>query len=145
MKVVFLLANKNLNQISTEAATYDDILAGDFLDSFHNLTFKDSMLMTWAKEKCPSKFIFKGDDDILLNPYGQGLNMNNNYENKIFIKKYQTLLELKNLLLTPISQWPKCLAHFYKDELFQEKKIRNMLISNGTMKLTQIMSQEEVF
>ena len=77
MKVVFLLANKNLNQISTEAATYDDILAGDFLDSFHNLTFKDSMLMTWAKEKCPSKFIFKGDDDILLNPYGKGLNMNN--------------------------------------------------------------------
>ena len=72
MKVVFLLANKNLNQISAEAATYDDILAGDFLDSFHNLTFKDSMLMTWAIEKCPSKFIFKGDDDILLNPYGQG-------------------------------------------------------------------------
>ena len=85
MKVVFLLANKNLNQISSEAVTYDDILAGDFLDSFHNLTFKDSMLMTWAKEKCPSKFIFKGDDDILLNPYGQGLNMNNINENKFFI------------------------------------------------------------
>ena len=81
VKLIFLLANKNLDQLSNEASSYDDILAGDFLDSFHNLTFKDSMLMTWAKERCPSKFIFKGDDDILLNPYGQGYNYI--FDNKI--------------------------------------------------------------
>ena len=72
--MIFLLANKNFDQLLNEASEYDDILAGDFVDSFHNLTFKDSMLMTWAKERCLSKFIFKGDDDILLNPYGQGFN-----------------------------------------------------------------------
>ena len=50
-KLVFLLANENLDLLADELNIYDDVLAGDFQDSFHNLTFKDSMLMTWAKDR----------------------------------------------------------------------------------------------
>ena len=32
----------------------DDLLIGDFHDSFHNLTYKDSMLVNWVKHDCPS-------------------------------------------------------------------------------------------
>ena len=45
---------------------YNDILLGDFDDSFHNLTYKDSMFFTWARFDCPDlAYIFKGDDDTL--------------------------------------------------------------------------------
>ena len=47
-----------------------DILFGDFNEHLENLTFKDSMLFTWAKRNCPSlEYFFKGDDDIFLNPF----------------------------------------------------------------------------
>jgi hypothetical protein len=51
-------------------AEFDDILLGDFTDSFHNLTYKDSMFFTWARHACSSiEYVFKGDDDTLINPF----------------------------------------------------------------------------
>ena len=48
----------------------DDIIVGNFKDAFHNLTYKDSMLVTWVKHECPAAlYIFKGDDDTLVNPF----------------------------------------------------------------------------
>ena len=47
--------------------SFDDILFGDFDDSFHNLTYKDSMFFTWARYGCENvDYVFKGDDDTLL-------------------------------------------------------------------------------
>ena len=46
--------------LSAEQAEFDDILMGDFDESFYNLTFKDSLLFTWAIEACHVKFVFKG-------------------------------------------------------------------------------------
>ena len=57
---------KDLNIIDKEIQRYDDALIGDFVDSFHNLTFKDSMLLTWVKEECQARFILKGDDDVFV-------------------------------------------------------------------------------
>ena len=54
-----------MNLIQDEMKEYDDILVGDFMDSFHNLTFKDSMILTWAKNDCPSSFIMKVRDQFL--------------------------------------------------------------------------------
>ena len=59
IKTIFLLGNDNLDEMQKEAAEFDDILAGDFLESFHNLTFKDSMLLTWANNNCGFDFIYK--------------------------------------------------------------------------------------
>ena len=56
----------DLTPLKKEIIRYNDALVGDFVDSFHNLTFKDSMLLKWTKEKCPSRFILKGDDDVFV-------------------------------------------------------------------------------
>ena len=63
MKIVFLFGRKDQKKLEPEKV-HDDILIGDFDDSFHNLTFKDSMFLTWAKHNCPVKFIFKEKDKI---------------------------------------------------------------------------------
>ena len=62
----YLKCQKDLNLIDKEIQRYDDALIGDFVDSFHNLTFKDSMLLTWVKEECQARFILKGDDDVFV-------------------------------------------------------------------------------
>ena len=63
---IFSKWQKDLNIIDKEIQRYDDALIGDFVDSFHNLTFKDSMLLTWVKEECQARFILKGDDDVFV-------------------------------------------------------------------------------
>lgn len=74
---VFLLArSKNLdkngnfdqNPIRHEAEKHRDILQGNFFESFYNLTLKESLLLKWYQTACKVDFIFKGDDDIFLNP-----------------------------------------------------------------------------
>jgi len=65
MKRIFIFGveksdTKNVEILQKEHAEFDDILLGDFIDHFHNLTFKDSIIFTWAENHCESKFLFKG-------------------------------------------------------------------------------------
>jgi len=65
-QVIFLLGMTKLEELEKD----DDLLVGDFVDSFHNLTYKDSLFLTWLKHECPSAtYAFKGDDDTLVNPF----------------------------------------------------------------------------
>lgn len=71
-KIVFLMgiditeSDEKRRQWNNES----DIIVGDFHDSFHNLTYKDSMFLTWAKHSCPTvKHFIKGDSDVLVNPF----------------------------------------------------------------------------
>ena len=41
-------ADEPSSLVEDELEEHDDILLGDFVDSFHNLTFKDSMFFTWT-------------------------------------------------------------------------------------------------
>jgi hypothetical protein len=59
-KMVFLFGNSNVKELEQENGAFGDVLAGDFIESFHNLTFKDGMLLTWAKNNCKVRFLFKG-------------------------------------------------------------------------------------
>ena len=75
-KLIFLIGiNSKLGKETSlemlrEEEHFDDILFGDFDDSFHNLTMKDQMYFTWVKHGCKSaKYVFKGDDDTLINPF----------------------------------------------------------------------------
>ena len=69
-QVVFLLGITAENQLEHQLEDNDDLLVGDFVDTFHNLTYKDSLFFTWMKHECPSAtYAFKGDDDIFVNPF----------------------------------------------------------------------------
>lgn len=72
IKRIFLLARSNdLHKealLAEEAAEYQDIVQGDFVDSFRNLTVKDIMFLRYMITNCgQTKYIFKGDDDVFVN------------------------------------------------------------------------------
>lgn len=54
-----------------EDRLYGDIVQGDFLDTYHNLTLKSISMIRWVHDRCRSAmFVLKIDDDCFLNPYG---------------------------------------------------------------------------
>ncbi|XP_026179592.1 UDP-GlcNAc:betaGal beta-1,3-N-acetylglucosaminyltransferase 7 isoform X2 [Mastacembelus armatus] len=75
IKTIFLLG-KPANEaeranhqklVEYENYIYGDILQWDFLDSFFNLTLKETHFLKWFHTYCPSvHYIFKGDDDVFV-------------------------------------------------------------------------------
>ena len=63
---MFLFGKQDIGPIQKEIDRFGDALVGDFIDSFHNLTFKDAMLLQWAQDSCHARFILKGDDDVFV-------------------------------------------------------------------------------
>lgn len=59
------------NALLDESRRFNDILQGDFLDTYRNLTRKHLMGLHWAANNCKDiKYIMKMDDDIVVNIYG---------------------------------------------------------------------------
>ncbi|XP_068625240.1 beta-1,3-galactosyltransferase 5-like [Battus philenor] len=53
-----------------ESKQFKDLLVFDFHDHYENLTLKTALMLQWAVQKCPQvKFLFKTDDDVLVNPW----------------------------------------------------------------------------
>ncbi|KAL6083276.1 hypothetical protein STEG23_000358 [Scotinomys teguina] len=77
VRTLFLLGTASKHEERThyqqllayEDRLYGDILQWDFLDSFFNLTLKEIHFLKWLDIYCPNvPFIFKGDDDVFVNP-----------------------------------------------------------------------------
>ncbi|XP_067650814.1 beta-1,3-galactosyltransferase 1-like [Haliotis asinina] len=57
-------------RLESEATRYGDIVQGNFVDSYRNLTYKHIMALGWVESRCPKvKVIVKMDDDVMLNVY----------------------------------------------------------------------------
>jgi hypothetical protein len=83
LNVLFVLGTSQFEmvnkEIEAEAKTHGDILQGDFIDSYRNLSFKSLAAWSWTSENCmSSRHFLKVDDDVLVNTYGllRFLNMN---------------------------------------------------------------------
>ncbi|XP_018355358.1 PREDICTED: beta-1,3-galactosyltransferase 5 isoform X2 [Trachymyrmex septentrionalis] len=58
------------NALLDESRRFNDLLQGDFLDTYRNLTRKHLMGLQWAANNCKDvKYIMKMDDDIIVNIY----------------------------------------------------------------------------
>ncbi|VVC39485.1 Hypothetical protein CINCED_3A025601 [Cinara cedri] len=59
------------NNIKLENQLYSDIVQGDFIDCYRNLTYKHVMVLKWTLYYCPcARYLLKIDDDTFVNaPY----------------------------------------------------------------------------
>ncbi|XP_050538599.1 beta-1,3-galactosyltransferase 5-like [Daktulosphaira vitifoliae] len=64
-------SNITQNKIIEENQSYNDIVQGNFIDSYRNLTYKHVMVLKWTLYYCPSaRYLLKTDDDTFVNaPY----------------------------------------------------------------------------
>ena len=78
IRVVFLVGNRLSPktepaadlavQLKVESETYGDIVKGDFIDAYVNMTYKTVMGLKWMKQYCPkASFVMKSDDDVMIN------------------------------------------------------------------------------
>ena len=75
IKRVFVLGRQNNKTVQTtinhEHALHRDIVQGNFLDTYFNLSQKHILGIRWASEFCKTaKYIIKADDDVFVNPFG---------------------------------------------------------------------------
>ena len=71
LKVVFMVGiapnAEHEEVLDKEHDQYKDIVQGDFLDDYHNLTLKGIMALKWVSEFCPTAtFAIKADDDAFI-------------------------------------------------------------------------------
>lgn len=74
MRVVFLVGTVEHTDvqegIEQENAFHHDIIQGNFVDSYRNLTYKHVMGLKWVTYFCrQARFIFKTDDDIFVDVF----------------------------------------------------------------------------
>ena len=73
-RAVFVLGKTNYpsitGKIQQEAEEYKDIVQGDFMDTYHNLSLKGVVAYRWVALYCPNtRVVIKIDDDTFVNPY----------------------------------------------------------------------------
>ncbi|XP_047347602.1 beta-1,3-galactosyltransferase 5-like isoform X1 [Vespa velutina] len=61
------LSDEYQEELEEENKKYNDIIQGNFLDAYRNMTYKHVMALKWATYHCPSaKYILKLDDDVFV-------------------------------------------------------------------------------
>ena len=67
----YSLEQTQQDSIRNESLVHGDIVQGNFLDSYKNLTYKTVMGHMWVSRFCrQAQFVMKTDDDIYLDLYG---------------------------------------------------------------------------
>lgn len=71
MAIAFVvgIGSESGNEIVSEESTlYGDIIQGNFIDSYDNLTLKTVSMMEWVHDYCSdTHFVLKTDDDMFIN------------------------------------------------------------------------------
>lgn len=61
-------SSKVQNRINEEEEEFNDIIQGNFMDSYRNMTYKHIMALKWFSDNCPHvKYLVKLDDDVFVN------------------------------------------------------------------------------
>ncbi|EEB19656.1 beta-1,3-galactosyltransferase, putative [Pediculus humanus corporis] len=56
------------HKLDKENESHGDIVQGNFVDAYRNLTYKHVMALKWTKYFCPNvKYLLKTDDDVFVN------------------------------------------------------------------------------
>ncbi|KFB48699.1 AGAP006142-PA-like protein [Anopheles sinensis] len=71
-KLIFLMGAVSSGalqrDIEQESLTHDDIVQGNFVDAYRNMTYKHVMALKWFTYHCPgARYLLKTDDDVFIN------------------------------------------------------------------------------
>lgn len=71
-RIFFILGAVNSssvqNRLRQENNMFQDIIQGNFLDAYRNMTYKHMMALKWFVFNCPKlKYLIKADDDVFIN------------------------------------------------------------------------------
>jgi len=75
LRLAFVLGLHSSDEVNRavheEHARYNDIIQGDFIDHYHNMTLKSLLDLKVVDERCPGvRYLLKTDDDMFVNlPY----------------------------------------------------------------------------
>jgi hypothetical protein len=116
------------DRIIEENRMHDDIIQGNFIDAYRNMTYKHVMALKWFKYYCHRKpnFLLKTDDDVFVNtPFLYRSLENLILENQTIIvdsqKKLPLFLAPKNLILCKKSENLKALRYEVKWKVTYEE------------------------
>lgn len=55
--------------LQQEAKIHNDMVFGDFIDSYRNLTKKMALGIEWAAKRCQAQYVMKADEDSFINVF----------------------------------------------------------------------------
>ena len=65
-----MLTKKTIHKVQEESEGFQDIIQGNFHDSYHNLTYKNVFGLLWVSTFCEqAEFVIKTDDDMYIDLY----------------------------------------------------------------------------
>ncbi|KAH8412303.1 hypothetical protein KR009_001116 [Drosophila setifemur] len=72
LRLIFALGSVQNDSLQSslimEQSQYGDLLQGNFMDAYFNVTYKHVMVLKWFNSECENaKFLLKIDDDVFLN------------------------------------------------------------------------------
>lgn len=74
VKTVFIIGRLDeddemtMNRIRDESRLSKDLVFGDVVENYRNLTLKTKLALKWAAHHCKSAYVMKTDDDVFVNP-----------------------------------------------------------------------------
>jgi beta-1,3-galactosyltransferase 1 len=102
-----------------EAEYYGDIVQENFMDSYHNLTYKGIMAFKWLSSFCSkAQFVLKVDDDMIVNSFNLLRHLKalgENYEIKDDHVIMCNLFKRMKVMRDPKSKWFLSEQDFKKD------------------------------
>jgi hypothetical protein len=121
VQVFFVLGTSRYDrlnkQIEHEAKQHGDVLQGDFIDSYRNLSFKSLCAWEWIAENCVNaRNYLKLDDDVIVNTYAMLTFLNENARILehlewtflcIVYRRSQVIRDPRSKYYMPWDQYPK--------------------------------------
>lgn len=122
--VVFMMGIDDhwTKDVKEEAEMYGDIVQGDFLDSYHNLSIKGVIALKWIHLYCKDiQFAIKADDDAFVNIF-RILSIIKAEQDKEIAKKLVVCPLWPNNSMPILRDPKKCLKWCIKDTEFPGRK-----------------------
>ena len=122
-KVVFVMGRTDdgvdvQNALEYESDVYRDIVQEDFIDSYHNLTYKGIAALKWVSSYCDhAKFVLKTDDDIFVNMFTLLRHMNSVYRLQANSKGLLMCLVWYKMMVMRTGKW-KVPKEDFKDDVY---------------------------